>query len=243
MRRILFATALAVLTATAPARAARPGAEGVSEGGGRGWWRLTVSIGSVVSFAGWDGSEVEASGGSAGAGVTRDYAGESGFSGGAYFAAYAGLDRHFQLGGFVYYAGLGMSAARADNGAAFYRALNIVGLGLSAKGGGRVHRVVWLGAALDAGLSIVLPRNLALSEHGGGLELDDWYGMFVFPRLHVDILASGRGDAGVGFFVDLGPLLVPFSEGSGRSRISGAELGFSSWSVCLQVVLGFSLGA
>jgi hypothetical protein len=243
LQRILLATAIGILAVGPSARASRPGADGQGDAGGRGWWRFGVSIGTVVSFVGWDASEVEARGGTAGAGVTRDYSGGSGFSGGAYFAAYAGLDRHFQLGGFVSYAGLGMSAARADSGAAFYRALNVVGLGLSVKGGGRVHRVVWLGAALDAGLSIVLPRNLALSEHGGGLELDDWYGMFLFPRLHVDIVASGRGDAGVGFFADLGPMLVPYSEGSGRSRISGTELGFSSWAACLQLVLGFSLGA
>ncbi|MBI5500654.1 MAG: hypothetical protein HY907_10470 [Deltaproteobacteria bacterium] len=209
---------------------------------GRGWWRGMVSVGTVLNLAGWDGTRVELQDAANTTPLTRTFDGESGFASGAYAAGYAALDGHFQLGGFVYFVGIGVSAARSDDGGEFYRAQNVVGLGLSAKGGGRIHRVIWLGAALDLGLAVVLPRNTALSDSGGHLALDDWYGLFLFPRLHTDILAGGARDAGIGFFGDLGPMLLPVAQGAGRSRDGSTNLAFSTWAVCLQLVLGFSFG-
>ncbi|MBI5485714.1 MAG: hypothetical protein HY905_00115 [Deltaproteobacteria bacterium] len=235
---LVAAVLLAGLLAPAPARAQSP----ESDNTGRGWWRAMVSVGTVLNLSGWDGTEVELQDAASAQPLTRTFDGESGFASGAYAAAYAGLDRHFQLGGFLYFLGIGVSAAHSGDGDEFYRAQNVVGLGLSAKGGGRIHRVIWLGAALDVGLGIVLPRNTALSDSGGHLELDDWYGMFLFPRLHADILATGARDAGVGFFWDFGPMFLPVARGAGRSRDGATELGFSTWAACLQMVMGFSFG-
>ena len=213
-----------------------------TEGFSGSGWKAAVSIGDVMSLAGWDGTEVLVRGGAAGGVVTREFDGTSSFANGAYLSGYAVLDRHFLVGGFVSYVGFGQSAVRSEEEDAFYRSLGVVGLGVSAKGGGRVHRVVWLGAALDVGLGIVLPSNVALALGGPRLELDPWYGMVLFPRFHVDIVASDHADIGIGFFWDLGPMFVPVARGSGSSRTGGTELEFSTWSVSVQMVLGFTMG-
>jgi hypothetical protein len=206
-------------------------------------WKALVSIGDVMNLQGWDGTAVAIRGGDAPGTAALDYDGTSGFANGAYLAAYARLDRHFQLGGFLSFVGFGQAAALSANGDKFYRALDLVALGASVKGGGRIHRVVWLGAALDVGLGILLPHNVALPQAGAGLELDPWYGMVVFPRVHVDIAASGPRDAGIGFFWDFGPLFVPIARGSGTGAGRGTELEFSTWSACLELMLGFSFRA
>jgi opacity protein-like surface antigen len=208
----------------------------------RGEWTVIVEIGDVMSFAGWDESVVDVAGGLPEREGRSTLAGETGLGHGFYLAGSAGLDPHWQIGGFLYYAGLGPSVARSDADDVFHRSVNVVALGVSVAAAERLHPVVRLGAALDAGLAVLLPRNVALPMAGGGLELDEWLGLFLFPRLHLDIRAVGAADPGVGFFWDFGPMFVPIARGAGAGSNTGTDLRLSYWTVCLQMVLGFSLG-
>lgn len=220
--------------------AARPAAVRAGDGTSGGPWKALVGIGDVLHLGGWDGTRVTLPGGAAGT-VEREFSGTSTVADGAYLAGYATLDPHVQLGGFVYFLGLGLAAARSDDGDTFYRTLSLVGFGVSAKGGARVHRVVWLGAALDVGLAVVVPRDATLAREAAGLDAGTWYGLFLFPRLHADIIPTGRDEPGLGFFGELGPLLIPVARGSGTWRDGSSPPGFSTWWIGVQLVLGFIL--
>lgn len=232
VRAGLPASILAVALSVGATAAARPGDE----------WDVSVAVGDVLHLSGWDESAVEVRGGLPERAGAFDVQGETGFGNGAYLSVCAGLDRHWQLGGFLYYTALGTSVARNAADDVFWRAPSVLGVGASVRGGDRVHRVIWIGAALDAGLAVVFPGQATLPRAGAHLELGDWYGLFLFPRVHVDIRTSGRGDPKVGFFWDFGPLLVPYAAGTGRGAQAGTDLTFGFWAVGLQMVVGFLLG-
>jgi hypothetical protein len=150
--------------------------------------------------------------------------------GGTHLAGYGTIARGFQLGGyFAYLSGAGELTAEGylptKNDLALY------GVGLSLKLGSGVGERVWVGAALDLGLTVMDIQGFD----------DTFLGIEVFPRIHVDVMLGRAGQLRFGLWSALGPRLVPFV-GSTLATTDGGRLDISAWSANLQFLFGISLG-
>lgn len=131
------------------------------------------------------------------------------------------FNENLHLGGFFTYHGM-------------ERDRSAVSFGLTAKLGGRVDDRIWLGVALDAGM-LFWVRD--------GESYEDYWGVVVFPRFHVDVLAiQGRGDFKLGFFAAIGPHFVPYTAGTMLEVDPGVDVEFSGWNATLTGLMGMSLG-
>jgi hypothetical protein len=214
-----------------PASPPSPGpgaAVAAAPAGPLGWYdKFHGHIGGIVGFHGWGGMTLSGSGFSGG----PDVAGQP--LGGFLLAGYVPLSPGVHLGGyFMYGTGKLKLSGSAKLGGSSYDLTgkmdaDHVSAGLSLKTGRRVHERVWLGLVGDLGF-------YSLSREGG----DNWYGVLIAPRLHVDVLGLDTGKTKLGPFASFGPAVVPYVGGNAADGVDGR-----AWLVYIMLCLGLTFGS
>ena len=182
------------------------------------WYRSGYAhLGGILVFHGWGSAH------QLGVDTPFDY----GLLGGVSVSGYYVTSPTVHIGGYFHY-GIGKSGWGHNSYTDQYS------VGLSLKAGSRVAGRVWLGLVGDLGFCILG------SSDSGGIRDDNWYGVEISPRIHLDVLARDAGGFKMGFFASFGPSVVPYVAGNYYDNSDSAH--GHAYFIYLTMQLGVTFG-
>jgi hypothetical protein len=188
------------------------------------WYRSGYAhLGGILGFHGWGSAKIASEG--------TDFPVNGGFFGGVSVSGYYVTSPTVHIGGYFHY-GSGKMGWRNNS------YIDQYSVGLSLKAGSRVAGRVWLGLVGDLGFCIL----------GSSDAEDNWYGVEISPRIHLDVLARDAGGFKMGFFASFGPSVVPYVAGTGTETVSilqdsySYNMGGHAYFIYLTMQLGLTFG-
>jgi hypothetical protein len=181
------------------------------------WFRVYGEHALVLAFHGWGGISAE--------GANHEDDLDADFMPGTRFAGYYAASEGFHIGGFFSVMGGEVTREWRAWPGGWEDDVTVVNLGLAMKIGKRISDRIWLGMALDVGLTIWGPDIM-----------DTFVGFHFNPLFNVEVMLLAKGKFRLGLYSTFGPMFTPIA----ATEWQGVDV--TGWMVNLAMAIGITVG-